>query len=179
MTAGGPQSTNLPWIGVIQRVVVPESNARLRAAGSPHSIVWREAYGGSLYKWQNTLEAIEIGLADIGWVGAMWEGSKMPLQNVTYNTPFITDDLGLMLYGQLHRLDAVRRMPHHLVTGKLAQLKRVLQINKIGRQCEIKANVGNSDCTEGKPGDLIMGKKQGEKRLPDYLQQRTETDHQQ
>lgn len=112
MTAGGPQSTNLPWIGVIQRVVVPESNARLRAAGSPHSIVWREAYGGSLYKWQNTLEAIEIGLADIGWVGAMWEGSKMPLQNVTYNTPFITDDLGLMLdiFNDLHdRMPALRR----------------------------------------------------------------------
>ena len=104
MTAGGPQSTNLPWIGVIQRVVVPESNARLRAAGSPHSIVWREAYGGSLYKWQSTLEAIEIGLADIGWVGAMWEPSKMPLQNVTYNTPFITDDLALMLdiFNDLH-----------------------------------------------------------------------------
>jgi TRAP-type C4-dicarboxylate transport system substrate-binding protein len=112
MTAGGPQSTNLPWIGVIQRVVVPESNARLRAAGSPHSIVWREAYGGSLYKWQNTLEAIEIGLADIGWVGAMWEGSKMPLQNVTYNTPFITDDLALMLdiFNDLHdRMPALRR----------------------------------------------------------------------
>ncbi|HSG65367.1 MAG TPA: C4-dicarboxylate ABC transporter substrate-binding protein, partial [Gammaproteobacteria bacterium] len=70
LTAGAPQSTNLSWIGVIERVVVPESNARLRANGSPHSIVWREAYGGSLYKWQNTLEAIEIGLADIGWVGA-------------------------------------------------------------------------------------------------------------
>ncbi len=112
LTAGGPQSTNLPWIGVIQRLVVPESNARLRAAGSPHSIVWREAYGGSLYKWQNTLEAIEIGLADIGWVGAMWEASKMPLQNVTYNTPFITDDLGLMLdiFNDLHdRMPALRK----------------------------------------------------------------------
>jgi TRAP-type C4-dicarboxylate transport system substrate-binding protein len=104
LTAGGPQSTNLPWVGVIQRVIVPESNARLAALGSPHSIVWREAYGGSLYKWQNTLEAIEIGLADIGWVGAMWEVSKMPLQNVTYNAPFVTDDLGLMLdiFNDLH-----------------------------------------------------------------------------
>jgi TRAP-type C4-dicarboxylate transport system substrate-binding protein len=104
LTAGAPQSTNLSWIGVIERVVVPESNARLRAAGSPHSIVWREAYGGSLYKWQNSLEAIEIGLADIGWVGALWEVSKMPLQNVTYNTPFVTDDLGLLLdiFNELH-----------------------------------------------------------------------------
>jgi TRAP-type C4-dicarboxylate transport system substrate-binding protein len=104
LTAGAPQSTNLPWIGVIQRVVVPESNARLAAIGSPNSIVWREAYGGSLYKWQNTLEAIEIGLADIGWVGALWETSKMPLQNVTYNAPFVTDDLELMLdiFNDLH-----------------------------------------------------------------------------
>jgi TRAP-type C4-dicarboxylate transport system substrate-binding protein len=104
LTAGAPQSTNLPWIGVIQRVVVPESNARLAAAGSPHRIVWREAYGGSLYKWQNTLEAIEIGLADIGWVGALWEVSKMPLQNVTYNAPFVTDDLVMLLdiFNELH-----------------------------------------------------------------------------
>jgi len=104
LTAGGPQSASLPWIGVISTLVVPESNARLRAAGSEHEIVWREAYGGSLYKWQNTLEAIEIGLADVGWVGALWEASKMPLQNVTYYTPFVTDDLALMLdiFNELH-----------------------------------------------------------------------------
>jgi TRAP-type C4-dicarboxylate transport system substrate-binding protein len=104
LTAGGPQSASLPWIGVIQSVIVPESNRRLAAAGSPHDIVWREAYGGSLYKWQNSLEAIEIGLTDIGWVGALWETSKMPLQNVTYYTPFVTDDLILLLdlFNDLH-----------------------------------------------------------------------------
>ena len=105
LTAGGPQSASLPWIGVISTHVVPESNARLRAMGSEHEIVWREAYGGSLYKWQNSLEAVEIGLTDIGWVGALWETSKMPLQNVTYYTPFVTDDLLLLLdlFNELHR----------------------------------------------------------------------------
>ncbi|MCY3732224.1 MAG: C4-dicarboxylate TRAP transporter substrate-binding protein, partial [Rhodospirillaceae bacterium] len=105
LTAGGPQSASLPWIGIIQTLVVPESNRRLRAMGSEHTIVWREAYGGSLYKWQNTLEAVEIGLTDIGWVGALWETSKMPLQNVTYYTPFVTDDLALLLdlFNELHR----------------------------------------------------------------------------
>ena len=105
LTAGGPQSASLPWIGVISTLVVRESNDRLRAMGSEHEIVWREAYGGSLYKWQNTLEAIEIGLTDIGWVGALWETSKMPLQNVTYYTPFVTDDLALLLdlFNELHR----------------------------------------------------------------------------
>lgn len=104
LTAGGPQSASLPWIGVIQTLVIPESNRRLAAAGSEHRIVWREAFGGSLYKWQNSLEAIEIGLTDIGWVGALWETSKMPLQNVTYYTPFVTDDLLLLLdlFNDLH-----------------------------------------------------------------------------
>ena len=104
LTAGGPQSASLPWIGIIGTLVVPESNARLQAMGSEHRIVWREAYGGSLYKWQNSLEAIEIGLTDIGWVGALWETSKMPLQNVTYYTPFVTDDLWLLLdlFNDLH-----------------------------------------------------------------------------
>ena len=105
LTAGGPQSASLPWIGVISTLVVSESNNRLQALRSDHEIVWREAYGGSLYKWQNSLEAIEIGLTDIGWVGALWETSKMPLQNVTYYTPFVTDDLSLLLdlFNELHR----------------------------------------------------------------------------
>ena len=104
LTAGGPQSASLPWIGIIGTLIVPESNARLQAIGSENRIVWREAYGGSLYKWQNSLEAIEIGLTDIGWVGALWETSKMPLQNVTYYTPFVTDDLWLLLdlFNDLH-----------------------------------------------------------------------------
>jgi TRAP-type C4-dicarboxylate transport system substrate-binding protein len=105
LTAGGPQSASLPWIGIIQSLVVPESNRRLALSNSEHDIIWREAYGGSLYKWQNSLEAIEIGLTDIGWVGALWETSKMPLQNVTYYTPFVTDDLALLLelFNDLHQ----------------------------------------------------------------------------
>lgn len=104
LTAAGPQSANLPFIGVISTFVVPESNKRLQEMGSEHSIIWREAYGGSLYKWQDSLEAVEVGLTDIGWVGALWETSKMPLQNVTYYTPFVTDDLTLLvnLFNELH-----------------------------------------------------------------------------
>lgn len=108
LTIAGPQSANLPWIGVQRTLIVPESNQRLRAMGSTYEIQWREAYGGSLYKIQNTLEAVEIGLTDIGWVGALWEPSKMPLQNVTYYTPFVSDDLLSLLeiFNELHE-----RMP--------------------------------------------------------------------
>lgn len=44
------------------------------------------------------------GLTDMGWAGTLWEESKMPLQNVTYHTPFVTNDLPLQLrvMNQLH-----------------------------------------------------------------------------
>ena len=92
LTIASSHTTGLPWVGVMHTLVVPESNRRLEAMGSPHRIRWTEAYGGSLYKYNNTLEAVEIGLTDIGWVGTLWELSKMPLQNVTYYAPFVTDD---------------------------------------------------------------------------------------
>lgn len=104
LTIASSHSTNLPWVGVMHSLVVPESNRRLEASGSPYRIRWTEAYGGSLYKYDNTLEAIEIGLTDIGWVGTLWELSKMPLQNVTYYTPFATDDTRMLfrIMNELH-----------------------------------------------------------------------------
>ena len=92
LTIASSHTTGLPWVGVMSTHVVPESNARLEAMGSPHRIRWTESYGGSLYKLNHTLEAVEIGLTDIGWVGTLWEPSKMPLQNVAYYAPFVSDD---------------------------------------------------------------------------------------
>ncbi|MGD8340689.1 MAG: C4-dicarboxylate TRAP transporter substrate-binding protein [Gammaproteobacteria bacterium] len=104
LTIASSHTTGLPWVGVMSTLVVPESNARLEAMGSPNRIRWTESYGGSLYKLNHTLEAVEIGLTDIGWVGTLWEPSKMPLQNVTYYTPFATDDHEMIadLMNELH-----------------------------------------------------------------------------
>jgi TRAP-type C4-dicarboxylate transport system substrate-binding protein len=105
LTIASSHSTGLPWVGTMHTLVVPETNRRLEELGSPYRIRWTEAYGGSLYKYENTLEAIEIGLADIGWVGTLWELSKMPLQNVTYYVPFSTDDYHMIyeIMNELHR----------------------------------------------------------------------------
>ena len=104
LTVASSHTTGLPWVGVMHSAVVPETNRRLEALGSPYRVRWTEAYGGSLYKYSNTLEAVDIGLTDIGWVGTLWELSKMPLQNVTYYTPFVTDDYHLILdiFNELH-----------------------------------------------------------------------------
>lgn len=104
LTIASSHTTGLPWVGVMNSLVVPESNRRLEAMGSEDRIRWTESYGGSLYKLSHTLEAVEIGLTDIGWVGTLWEPSKMPLQNVTYYTPFVTDDHEMIadLMNELH-----------------------------------------------------------------------------
>ncbi|MEM1047694.1 MAG: C4-dicarboxylate TRAP transporter substrate-binding protein [Pseudomonadota bacterium] len=93
LTIASSHPTTVPWVGTLQKHVVPETNKRLAAMGSDIEVSWTESYGGALYKFDKTLEAVEQGLTDIGWVGTLWEESKMPLQNVTYYAPFVSDDM--------------------------------------------------------------------------------------
>jgi TRAP-type C4-dicarboxylate transport system substrate-binding protein len=105
LTVASSHGTTLAWVGAMHTVVVPQLDRRLAEGGSAQRIRWTEAYGGSLYKYGETLEAIEIGLTDIGWVGTLWELSKLPLQNVTFYAPFASDDLYLVvdIVNELHR----------------------------------------------------------------------------
>lgn len=105
LTIGASHPTVLPWVGQLSTLVVGESNARLEAMGSEDRINWTEAYGGSLFGFKDTLEAVGDGLVDAGWVGTLWEGSKMPLQNMTYFAPFVSDDMvgTLKIMNELHR----------------------------------------------------------------------------
>ncbi len=97
--------TVLPWVGQLSSLVVAETNPRLEAMGSEDRVEWTETYGGALYGFKDTLEAVGDGLTDAGWVGTLWEGSKMPLQNMTYFAPFVSDDLvtTLKIMNELHR----------------------------------------------------------------------------
>lgn len=97
LTIASSHPTTVPWVGVLHSHVQPELNRRLADAEVDLQIDWIEAYGGALYNLNDTLEAVGDGLTDIGWVGTLWEGSKMPLQNVTYFAPFVTDDMHAVL----------------------------------------------------------------------------------
>jgi TRAP-type C4-dicarboxylate transport system substrate-binding protein len=96
LTMGSSHPPIVPWVATLKNYVVPESNKMLKAMGSPDSIKWTEAYAGALYNFENTLEGVGQGLADVGWVGTLWEGVKMPLQNVTYYAPFVNGDVFLL-----------------------------------------------------------------------------------
>lgn len=84
------------WVAMMKNVFQPEVDKFLRDNGNTHRINWREAYGGTLYRFQDTMEAVRDNITDIGFVGTLWEGSTMPLQNVTYFTPFATGDHGVI-----------------------------------------------------------------------------------
>jgi len=92
LTMSSSHPTAVAWVGALKTHVVDNANAELEKMGSDYRIEWTEAFGGSLYNFQDTLEAVQDGLTDMGWVGALWEPSKMPLQNIMFATPFVTSD---------------------------------------------------------------------------------------
>jgi len=97
LTIASSHPTTIHWVGVMDRVFKPEVNRFLEERGSDYRVEWTEAYGGSLYKYRETLSAVAENLTDIGWIGTLWESSSLPLQNVTYFAPFATDNLGIVL----------------------------------------------------------------------------------
>ncbi|NNU80337.1 C4-dicarboxylate TRAP transporter substrate-binding protein [Halovulum dunhuangense] len=79
------------WVYAMKNTFQPEVD-RILAEGNEYKVNWVEAYGGTLYKFTDTREAVMDGIVDVGMVGTVWEGATMPLQNVTYFTPFATSD---------------------------------------------------------------------------------------
>ncbi|WP_126975906.1 C4-dicarboxylate TRAP transporter substrate-binding protein [Frigidibacter oleivorans] len=83
------------WVKTLSEVFIPAVDEALK--GSGHSIDWTEAYGGTLAKAGGEMETIEDGLAQLGIVSTLFEPSELSLQNVSYVTPFGSDDIALVL----------------------------------------------------------------------------------
>lgn len=87
---GSSHPTTNIWAFAMKEVFQPEVDRILKQGGAKYEIRWRESYGGTLYKFTDTRAAVRDGIVDVGMVGTVWENSAMPLQNVTYFTPFAT-----------------------------------------------------------------------------------------
>jgi len=83
------------WVKHLTETFIPTVNAALE--GSGYTINWTEAYGGTLAAVGGELDAIEDGLAEIGAIPTVFMPTKLPLQNVTYNTPFGPADPALVM----------------------------------------------------------------------------------
>lgn len=94
LTVAAGHPPHFIWVKLLKDYFIPEVNKRLKAAGGKHSIAWTQGYGGTIAKVGGVLEAIEEGLVDMGFVGTIFEAAKMPLQNVSYVSPFGSADIG-------------------------------------------------------------------------------------
>lgn len=84
------------WVYAMKNAFQPEVD-RILAEKGEYKVNWNESYGGTLYKFTDTRAAVSDGIVDVGMVGTVWEGATMPLQNVTYFTPFATEDHKLLI----------------------------------------------------------------------------------
>jgi TRAP-type C4-dicarboxylate transport system substrate-binding protein len=78
------------WVAPMQTFLQVEVKKRVEQK-TRHKIEWVEAYGGSVAKLGEVLEAVENGLMDIGDVHVPFEPSKMLAYNFGYFVPFGTE----------------------------------------------------------------------------------------
>ena len=82
------------WVRMIPESFEPAVNENLAALG--HEMTFDEQFGGSIAGVGEELETVEQGLAEIGTCQSLFDPSKMPLQNVTYYTPFVSSDIDVV-----------------------------------------------------------------------------------
>lgn len=96
MTAAAGHPPVFLWVKTVDEVLIPEVDKRLAAAGGKFKIEWTKAWGGTLLKLGSESKGVADGVADLAIVSTVFEAPKFPLQNVSYFTPFGSDDIGLV-----------------------------------------------------------------------------------
>jgi len=83
-------------LGAVQKYFIPEVQRRLKEMGSKHEVVFQEAYAGSLLKATTVLQGVADGIADIGYVPTIFHPDKLPLEQISFVTPFCTTDVSVV-----------------------------------------------------------------------------------
>ena len=83
------------WVRVFLDYYMPEVDRRLAETGN-YEIDWNRAFGGTVAKTGGVLEALQYGLADIGIITSPFHPDKIPFFNISYVTPMVTADIGLV-----------------------------------------------------------------------------------
>jgi len=101
----------------IRDLFIPEVDKRL-AATAKYKITWTEAYAGTIAKPPGVLKAVEDGAMDVGHVPFLFNGDKLPLEQITYVTPFGPED-SVKLTAVINKLrKAVPEMDQQLLKHK-------------------------------------------------------------
>jgi TRAP-type C4-dicarboxylate transport system substrate-binding protein len=96
LTVASSHPTVVPWVGMIKTHFMAKTDEILAKSGN-YKIEWNEAFGGQLYKANATLSSVEEGITDVGWIFSFLEPAKLPLSQVSTNTPFTVTDSRILL----------------------------------------------------------------------------------
>lgn len=88
---GAGHPANATWTSAMRNYFEPEVAKRI-AAETQDKIEWVEAYGGTVCKLGECLEAVESGLLDVGDVESIFEPAKLRANNFSLFVPFSTPD---------------------------------------------------------------------------------------
>lgn len=93
------------WVRMLPEAFIPTVQAELAKSG--HTMSFDGQYGGTIAGVGEELETIESGLAELGVCSSLFDAAKLPVQNVTYYTPFVSSDVRQVaeLIDRMHRED--------------------------------------------------------------------------
>jgi TRAP-type C4-dicarboxylate transport system substrate-binding protein len=95
VAAGQPLRAMKP-LAMVSEFYIPEVERRIKAANLNIKINWKEAYAGSLLKPTFVLKGVQDGIADIGFEPTIFHPDKLPLEQISFVTPFATSDVVLV-----------------------------------------------------------------------------------
>lgn len=88
-------SSNALWVEIFKTRLIPEVDRRLASNGA-YKIKWNTPFG-SITRPGGAFEAVQYSLGDIGIITTSFHADKIPFFNVSYVTPFVTTDIGLVV----------------------------------------------------------------------------------
>ena len=122
LTAAAGHPPVFLWVKLTDEVFILEVDKRLAASGGKYKIDWTKAWGGTLLKLGTESKGVADGVADIAIVSTIFEAAKFPLQNVTYYTPFGSDDVGVINQAMLDLQKSISAMTDAWTKGNLVFL---------------------------------------------------------
>lgn len=157
-------------LGIFRNRFQAEINRRLAEAGESE-VDWDGFHARTLSRYGGTLEAVEDELALFGIVAVNYETVRLPLQQLTFQMPFTTEDCGIVAdaYRGVHETvegvhDDVGKARQTLLAGIASDAYNLVAVHKIRNAGEVRGvHVGMS----GRMEEWISGVGGLPVRLPD------------
>lgn len=128
--AGHP-SAPIVYVDQMEHFFVPEVTRRVELA-TPHKVNFIQAYAGTAAKIDEILEAVEMGLLDIGGWCPCFEPSKAFPLNIPYFLPFNTPDVRVQVRVMRQLVDEFPELHGYLETGYNQKLLAVSGLDNYG-----------------------------------------------